>query len=86
MAQMRDRRLVADQAARAVAQHCLFFGEDESHEMNPMNVVSIRSVVVMPGLVPGIHVFSWHGDERRRGWPGIGERKRRRSSNGYARP
>jgi hypothetical protein len=31
LAQMRDRRLVADKAARAVAQHGLFFGEDESH-------------------------------------------------------
>ncbi len=29
--QMRDRRLVADQATRAVAQHRLFFGEDEGH-------------------------------------------------------
>jgi hypothetical protein len=28
---MRHRRLVADQAARAVAQHRLFFGEDEGH-------------------------------------------------------
>ena len=29
--QMRHRRLVADEAARAVAQHGLFFGEDECH-------------------------------------------------------
>ena len=29
--QMRHRRLVADEAARAVAQHGLFFGEDEGH-------------------------------------------------------
>jgi hypothetical protein len=29
--QMRHRRLVADKAARAVAQHGLFFGEDECH-------------------------------------------------------
>jgi hypothetical protein len=28
---MRHRRLVADKAARAVAQHGLFFGEDECH-------------------------------------------------------
>jgi hypothetical protein len=24
---------------------------------------------VMPGLVPGIHVFAFHGQQRR-GWPG----------------
>src|ERR1700716_1659626 len=29
--QMRHRRLVADKTARAVAQHRLFFGEDERH-------------------------------------------------------
>src|ERR1700686_4387639 len=38
----------------------------------------------MPGLVPGIHVFTT--TQARRGWPGIGERKRRRPSAGYARP
>jgi hypothetical protein len=37
---------------------------------------------VMPGLVPGIHVFAVPKQERR-GWPGIGERKRRRRSDGY---
>ena len=31
LSQMRHRRLVADKAARAVAQHGLFFGEDECH-------------------------------------------------------
>jgi len=36
----------------------------------------------MPGLVPGIHVFT-ESQQARRGWPGAGERKRRRSSNGY---
>jgi hypothetical protein len=41
--------------------------------------------LIMPGIVvPGIHVFA--AGNRRRGWPGIGEPKRRRSSNGYARP
>jgi len=39
----------------------------------------------MPGLVPGIHVFAALKQERR-GWPGKGERKRRRPSDGYARP
>jgi hypothetical protein len=38
----------------------------------------------MPGLVPGIHVLL-HLDQEL-GWPGIGERKRRRPSDGYARP
>src|SRR5260370_36015937 len=37
---------------------------------------------VMPGLVPGIHAFAGEPDQRR-GWPGIGERKRRRPSDGY---
>src|ERR1700731_209493 len=36
----------------------------------------------MPGLVPGIYVFTVVM-ERRCGWPGIGERKRRRPSDGY---
>jgi len=39
----------------------------------------------MPGLVPGIHVFKISQKQRRR-WPGIGERKRRRPLDGYARP
>jgi hypothetical protein len=46
-------------------------------------VITFRvQTVGMPGLVPGIRVFeaSW---QDRRGWPRIGERKRRRSSNGY---
>jgi hypothetical protein len=38
---MRHRRLVADKAARAVAQHGLFFGEDECHGEN------IRTLVLM---------------------------------------
>jgi hypothetical protein len=39
---------------------------------------------VMPGLVPGIHVFG----ATSKGVDGrdIGERKRRRPSDGYARP
>jgi hypothetical protein len=42
--------------------------------------------LVMLGLVPGIHVFlPLHGDEDVDGRV-TGERKRRRSSNGYARP
>src|SRR6266576_7052068 len=40
---------------------------------------------VMPGLVLGIHVFLLFFLKSRRGWPGMGERKRRRSSDGYAR-
>jgi len=35
--------------------------------------------------MPGIHVLTLHKQERR-GWSGIGERKRRRPSDGYARP
>ena len=59
LAQMRYRRLVADQPARAVAQHRLFFVEDECHEGIPDNagVDELTSLFVMPGLVPGIHVF-----------------------------
>ena len=34
--QMRHRRLVADKAARAVAQHGLFFVEDECHGRIPV--------------------------------------------------
>jgi hypothetical protein len=41
--------------------------------------------VVMPGLVPGIHVFSAVNQEDVDGRD-IGERKRRRPSDGYARP
>jgi hypothetical protein len=41
--------------------------------------------LVMPALVAGIHVFK-AVPHQRRGWPGIGERKRRRPSDGYARP
>jgi len=37
------------------------------------------------GLVPGIHVLAALKQEKR-GWPGIGERKRRRPTGGYARP
>jgi hypothetical protein len=44
-----------------------------------------RFKFVMPGLVPGIHVLAVVKQERR-GWPGIGERERRRPSAGYARP
>jgi len=39
----------------------------------------------MPGLVPGIRVFDIFS-KIRRGWPGIDERKRRRPSDGCARP
>jgi Domain of unknown function (DUF1127) len=35
----------------------------------------------VPGLVPGIRVLM-SGRQERRGWPGIGERKRRRPSDG----
>src|SRR3954462_5233357 len=38
---MRYRRLVADKAARAVAQHGLFFGEDECHWEIPLSECSI---------------------------------------------
>src|SRR5260370_7763838 len=34
---MRDGRLVADQGARAVAEHRLFFSEDEGHRIFPRN-------------------------------------------------
>ena len=36
LTQMRHRRLVADKTARAVAQHGLFFGEDEGHGWVPV--------------------------------------------------
>src|ERR1043165_2641662 len=39
--------------------------------------------IVMPGLVPGIHALLC---SQRRRWPGHGRAKRRRSSNGCARP
>jgi hypothetical protein len=39
---------------------------------------------VMPGLVPGIHVFLLH--EKDVDGRNIGERKRRRPSDGYVRP
>src|SRR5882672_4046677 len=39
----------------------------------------------MPDLVPGIHAFS-ASQPATRGWPGHRRAKRRRSSNGYARP
>jgi hypothetical protein len=46
----------------------------------------LTNILVMPGLDPGIHqssvTSSFEGDGR----PGIGERKRRRPSDGYARP
>jgi hypothetical protein len=38
--------------------------------------------LVMPGFVPGIHVLAAVAQERR-GSPGLGERKRRRPSDGY---
>jgi hypothetical protein len=40
---------------------------------------------VMPGLVPGIHVLTANSKEDVDGRD-IGERKRRRPSDGYARP
>jgi hypothetical protein len=43
------------------------------------------SLSVMPGLVPGIHVFLVVS-ERDVDGRDIGERKRRRPSDGYARP
>src|SRR3981081_1478001 len=39
----------------------------------------------MPAFVAAIHVLK-HQQEQRRGWPGHRRAKRRRSSNGYARP
>ena len=44
--QMRDRRLVADKAARAIAQHRLFFAEDECHGIFPFGS---HFLVVIPG-------------------------------------
>ena len=43
--QMRHRRLVADEAARAVAQHRLFFVEDECHWVIPVQSCSRRSIL-----------------------------------------
>jgi hypothetical protein len=42
--------------------------------------------LVMPGLVPGIHVFFGCGIKQDVDGRDIGERKRRRPSDGYARP
>src|SRR5580692_10898757 len=53
-------------------------------KMRPVTL-ELAAKFVMPGLVPGIHVLAAVKQERR-GWPGIGERKRRRPSDGYARP
>ena len=44
------------------------------------------SEVVMPGHVPGIHVLTVPQREKTWIWPSIGERKRRRPSDSYARP
>ncbi len=41
-------------------------------------------IFVMPGLVPGIHVFTLQ--QERRGWPGQGGAAATPSSDGYARP
>jgi hypothetical protein len=43
------------------------------------------SKLVLPGLVPGIHVLAGAAAKDVDGL-GIGERKRRRPSDGYARP
>ena len=40
--QVRHRRLVADQAARTVAQHGLFFGEDEGHGQVPLLAIILN--------------------------------------------
>ena len=48
--QMRHRRLVADEAARAVAQHRLFFVEDECHgSFRFRRVDEVFSDTVIPG-------------------------------------
>jgi hypothetical protein len=41
--------------------------------------------IVMPGLVPGIHVFKARGEKDVDGRD-IGKRKRRHPSDGFARP
>jgi hypothetical protein len=43
------------------------------------------NTLVMPGLDPGIHPSSQQVLSKKDGLPGIGERKRRRPSDGYAR-
>jgi hypothetical protein len=43
------------------------------------------NTLVMPALDPGIHPTSQQVLSRKAGLPGIGERKRRRPSDGYAR-
>jgi hypothetical protein len=45
----------------------------------------MTTTAVMPGLVPGIHVFAT-AEVKDVDGRDTGERKRRRSSNGYARP
>jgi hypothetical protein len=43
------------------------------------------NTLVMPGLDPGIHPSSQQVLSKKDGLPGIGERKRRRPWDGYAR-
>src|SRR5438270_10860394 len=52
--QMRYRRPVADQAARAVAQHGLFFGQDEGHGISWLEVLHFS---VIAGLYTAIHLL-----------------------------
>jgi hypothetical protein len=60
-AQMRDRRLVADETARTVAQHGLFFGEDEGHGESVLKFKASILGFVIPGrcvsIEPGISRF-----------------------------
>ena len=52
-AQMRHRRLVADETARTVAQHGLFFGEDEGHGESDLTFEADMSKFVIPGWPEG---------------------------------
>src|ERR1700692_171365 len=58
----------------------------KSNSENPKLVTDLLPVqFVMPGLVLGIHVLDSVAAGKS-GWPGVGERKLRRLSDGYARP
>jgi hypothetical protein len=55
------------------------------HALGRESHVPDRFPVVMPGLVPRIHVFLAEPAQEKAWMAGIGERKRRRPSDGYAR-
>src|SRR5580692_5379450 len=65
---MRHRRLVADETARAVAQHRLFFGEDEGHEAGSENVSVVRFTLTSISSWPGLSRPSTSCLKERKTW------------------